>query len=439
MIAPSTGTATARPNATTATRSPSPSATSSSSPPPRPPSTPSSASRSPAGGPPPPSSTTRSGGGTSARLLVTADVAGTWTIVVTSRDDLAAGSYDLKIVKDQNALVPTALVEYDFGYDKAGNLLLATEDQAAVAQFSGQLLTGQTITGPAATGLGITTSYTVNALNQVTGYRHLSKADNNTDVVAKRALYKYRGDGSVDTVTRFAGAGVNPIGTSTASLRRSQPAHRHHACPVSQPEHRLRLHLRRCQPDHEHDHPGGHEHLHPRRRRPAAHGEPDGRGLLLRQDRQPHERRHVNRHGNRLLSDGTYRYAYDAEGNRTAKFLDTKPGGTLSAGDTDVTVYAYDQRNRLVAVSHVNAWTSTQAAALAAFNATGTGLPGSDLELRYTYDYADRRIRQSIDADGQGRAPARRPCRSRPTQAMSARSRSPGRMTSSSFTLPRGR
>jgi RHS repeat-associated protein len=103
--------------------------------------------------------------------------------------------------------------------------------------------------------------------------------------------------------------------------------------------------------------------------------------------------------GNRLLFDGTYRYAYDAEGNRTARFRDTNAGGTLSVGDTDVTLYGYDQRNRLVAVSHVNAWTSTQAAALGSF--VTTGLPGSDLELRYTYDYADRRIRRAIDADGQ--------------------------------------
>jgi RHS repeat-associated protein len=94
-------------------------------------------------------------------------------------------------------------------------------------------------------------------------------------------------------------------------------------------------------------------------------------------------------------------HAYDAEGNRTAKFVDTNPGGTLSLGDTDVTLYAYDQRNRLVAVSHVNAWTATQAAGLTAFNATGTSLPGSDLELRYSYDYADRRIRKSLDTDGQ--------------------------------------
>jgi RHS repeat-associated protein len=108
--------------------------------------------------------------------------------------------------------------------------------------------------------------------------------------------------------------------------------------------------------------------------------------------------------GNRLLTDGTYRYAYDAEGNRTAKFVDTNAGGTLSVGDTDVTIYAYDQRNRLVAVSHVNAWTSTQAAGLASFTVAGTPLPSSDLELRYTYDYADRRIRKSLDADGQAGA-----------------------------------
>ncbi|NDC64901.1 MAG: hypothetical protein EBZ59_13195, partial [Planctomycetia bacterium] len=104
--------------------------------------------------------------------------------------------------------------------------------------------------------------------------------------------------------------------------------------------------------------------------------------------------------GNRLLGDGVYRYASDAEGNRTAKFLDADKSGGLSVGDTDVTVYGYDQRNRLVATTHVAAWTAVQAAALPAYAATGAGIPGSDLEVRWTYDYADRRIRRSIDADG---------------------------------------
>ncbi len=104
--------------------------------------------------------------------------------------------------------------------------------------------------------------------------------------------------------------------------------------------------------------------------------------------------------GNRLVSDGGYRFSFDAEGNRTAKFVDQDANGVLSAGDTDVTVYGWDQRNRLVAVSHVAGWGSTQAGVVAGFSASGAGLPGSDLELRYSYDYADRRIRRSIDADG---------------------------------------
>ena len=84
-----------------------------------------------------------------------------------------------------------------------------------------------------------------------------------------------------------------------------------------------------------------------------------------------------------------------SKGNR-----DRDGDGVVSVGDTDVTVYGWDQRNRLVAVSHVAGWTAAQGTAVAGFVATGAGLPGSDLELRYSYDYADRRIRRSIDADG---------------------------------------
>jgi RHS repeat-associated protein len=336
-----------------------------------------------------------SGGGTTARLLVTADVAGTWTVVVTSRDELATGAYDLKIVKDQNALVPTALVEYDFTYDKAGNLTAATEDRFAVAQF-GAL-------GPAASGLGIATAYTVNALNQVVGYRHLDTANNNA--VTKRAVHTYRADGTVGTVTRYAAAaGANPIGTSTAAYdgmgRITGITHAPTASPSIT-----------------------YGYAYDAASRIASMTTPEGTssfaldatdqllsasltGETYAYDKTGNRMSGgtVTGTGNRLLSDGTYRYAYDAEGNNTAKFVDTNPGGTLSLGDTDVTLYAYDQRNRLVAVSHVNAWTATQDAGLAGFAVSGTPLPGSDLELRYTYDYADRRIRKSLDADGQAGA-----------------------------------
>jgi len=55
---------------------------------------------------------------------------------------------------------------------------------------------------------------------------------------------------------------------------------------------------------------------------------------------------------NQLLSDGTYRYQYDEEGNRTLRFVDTDSSGTLTAGDTDITEYTWDHRNRLTKVEH---------------------------------------------------------------------------------------
>jgi len=328
-----------------------------------------------------------SGGGTTARLLVTADIAGTWFIAVTARDENASGAYALQIVKDQHAIVPTALVEYDFAYDKAGNLVWATEDQAAVAQF-GTL-------GPAASGLGDRMSYTVDALNRVTRYRQITAG-----LVAKRADYAYRADGSVGSVTRFAGAGVNPVGTSTATYdgmgRTIGISHAPTASPAI-----------------------SYGYAYDVANRITSLTTPEGTSTFtldatdqllsasLTGEAYAYDKTGNRTNGgaqtstgNRLAFDGTYRYAYDAEGNRTAKFIDTDGSGALSAGDTDVTVYGYDQRNRLVAVSHVNAWSSTQAAGLAAFTAQGTPLPGSDLELRSTYDYADRRIRRSIDADG---------------------------------------
>jgi len=55
---------------------------------------------------------------------------------------------------------------------------------------------------------------------------------------------------------------------------------------------------------------------------------------------------------NQLLADGTYRYAYDAEGNRTLRFIDVDEDEALDAGDADITKYTWDYRNRLTAVEH---------------------------------------------------------------------------------------
>ena len=88
---------------------------------------------------------------------------------------------------------------------------------------------------------------------------------------------------------------------------------------------------------------------------------------------------------NRLLSDSTYAYAYDAEGNRIARFIDTNHDGSLNTGDTDVTEYTWDGRNRLVRVTD---------------RATADGLATQVVD--YLYDTENRWIGKAIDNDGDG-------------------------------------
>jgi RHS repeat-associated protein len=73
---------------------------------------------------------------------------------------------------------------------------------------------------------------------------------------------------------------------------------------------------------------------------------------------------------NRLLSDGTFTYTYDNEGNLISK---------TSIADGSVTTYTYDFRNRLVGVIERSA--------------SGTLLH----QIAYTYDVFDRRIAQVVD------------------------------------------
>ncbi|MGA2616993.1 MAG: RHS repeat-associated core domain-containing protein [Thermoguttaceae bacterium] len=87
---------------------------------------------------------------------------------------------------------------------------------------------------------------------------------------------------------------------------------------------------------------------------------------------------------NELLSDGTYAYAYDAEGNRTAKFIDSNHDGVLGVGDTNVTVYAWDNRNRLASVTTY---------------ATFGGAPTQIVD--YLYDAENRWIGETISVPGQ--------------------------------------
>jgi RHS repeat-associated protein len=95
---------------------------------------------------------------------------------------------------------------------------------------------------------------------------------------------------------------------------------------------------------------------------------------------------------NELLSDGTHRYAYDADGNRTARFIDVNADGILDSGDTNVTEYKWDARNRLIEVTE-----------RAAFGSSATEV------VDYLYDVENRWIGENVKSplpsgEGQGEA-----------------------------------
>ena len=78
----------------------------------------------------------------------------------------------------------------------------------------------------------------------------------------------------------------------------------------------------------------------------------------------------------------TFTYTYDAEGNTTARFID-EGNGDLGTGDTEITEYTWDHRNRL---THV----------------VDSAIYGGDTtqEVEYSYDYLNRLVGRTIDPDG---------------------------------------
>jgi RHS repeat-associated protein len=91
---------------------------------------------------------------------------------------------------------------------------------------------------------------------------------------------------------------------------------------------------------------------------------------------------------NELLFDGTYRYTYDPEGNRTARFIwtDADADGQVDSGErSQITDYAWDNRNRLVSVTDY---------------ATDGG-PAVQV-VHYSYDTHNRWISRTVDPDGAG-------------------------------------
>ena len=92
---------------------------------------------------------------------------------------------------------------------------------------------------------------------------------------------------------------------------------------------------------------------------------------------------------NRMTDAGNYTYTHDPEGNTIARFEDVDSSGDLSTGDTDVTEYEWDHRNRLTRVIS---------------RATEGG--AATQEVQYTYDYLNRWVAHTVDLDGDGAAAA---------------------------------
>jgi RHS repeat-associated protein len=108
---------------------------------------------------------------------------------------------------------------------------------------------------------------------------------------------------------------------------------------------------------------------------------------------------------NELLSDGTFNYTYDAEGNRTSRTRIS-----TAAADDYTASYAWDHRNRLTSVTFTNASgsvTGTVTQTYDAFNRwigeTATA-NGTTTQTRYVYD--GNQIILHFDGTGTGNLPA---------------------------------
>jgi len=266
--------------------------------------------------------------------------------------------------------VASPLVEFEYAYDEAGNLKEAIESSTIV------------------TGLGATTSYDYDSLGRLT--RITQTGSGATD---KRVDFAYRDDSSYDTVTRYADlAGTQEVATSDYHTydvygRLTGLTHRHGLTDLAAYTWQCDAADRITQMTS----PDGTSDL----------GYDDTSQLTSADHSYQTDEAYVydangNRvtasgstyatgTGNRLADDGTFHYLYDQEGNRTARFVDVNANGLLDAGDTDVTEYQWDYRNRLVKVTD-----------RASYGAA------ADQIVEYTYDYLNRRFEKTIDTDGDG-------------------------------------
>jgi len=311
-----------------------------------------------------------SGGAQDAYMFFTVPTgeAGNWTILVTARDEQAEGTWSLDAFLTDLPWVNLPLVQLDYTYDAAGNLLTTTESSSLVS------------------GANAVTTNTYDALGRLQQTKQAVDG-----VVNKRVVYTYRDDGSVQTVTRYADDSTpTPVAQSVYTYdgmgRLASLTHTPAIAYTWTYDAASRI-IGMTSPD-----------------GVADDFSYDATDQLtgVDYDYQADESYAYDANGNRqsangsdytiddnnqLTSDGQFTYAYDREGHRTARFVDNDADGLLSSGDSQVTQCAWDHRDRLSGVTQY----ATQGDA-----ATSS--------VHYVYDSQGRRTETLVDSDGDGSA-----------------------------------
>ena len=118
---------------------------------------------------------------------------GDWYFAATSPSLSASGNYTMTITVDANPLVPTALTALDYTYNADGSVHTVTD-----ASNVPGLITGAT------------TTYTYTPLGQVQQIQQSGEG-----LTSKQVNFNYLADGSTQSVTRYAGSTPTEVATST--------------------------------------------------------------------------------------------------------------------------------------------------------------------------------------------------------------------------------
>jgi RHS repeat-associated protein len=290
-----------------------------------------------------------------------ADAAGNWTVVA-SAPTMVTGNFALQV--QLNPTVPLGLIQLTYAYYADGSVKTVTDNDG-----------GQN-------------AYQYDPLSRLTEVKQ--SGDSST---AKQADFTYYDDSQANTVTRSVGSTPAEVATGTSTYDSM-------GCLAGL------VHTKGTTTitgyDFNYDDAGNMTVMTSTRDGTTSYTGYDATNQLTAVDQpsgQTDESFTYDANGNRMTSgstqwstnhnqlqfDGTYHFAYDNEGNRTFQFVSAD--GALGSGDTDITKYTWDYRNRLTAVRHYTSYTNYQA-------------DTPDQVVAYTYDYAGRQIRRALTTGG---------------------------------------